>query len=140
MGSGAEEVAAYKKAGAKHVVEGGGLCKSRNAAIEYDRERGKFCVQMSDDIHAFTFVHHAEEWIEEEGRLPDEDPAVGLYPEVAFLDALPAIDDEAADGPFSEPVSNELVSCSLEGLTAAGLLAAAELVGSASPKCGILGP
>ena len=39
VGSGEEQVKAYKSAGARTVVEGGGLCKSRNAALEYALEQ-----------------------------------------------------------------------------------------------------
>jgi hypothetical protein len=40
----------YKKHGAVSVVEGGGLCKSRNKAIELAAENNQYCVEMSDDV------------------------------------------------------------------------------------------
>jgi hypothetical protein len=41
---------AYRAAGAKHVVESGGLCRSRNAAIDAAQAHGATCLQMSDDL------------------------------------------------------------------------------------------
>ena len=42
------EAAAYKQQGAKHVVESGPLCRSRNAAI--DAAMKLPCVELSDDL------------------------------------------------------------------------------------------
>lgn len=44
------EGAAYRAAGAKAVVESGGLCRSRNAAIDAAQATGATCLQMSDDL------------------------------------------------------------------------------------------
>ena len=57
---------AYEAAGATDVRESGGLCASRNAALVAAQAAKKFCVQMSDDIHAFTFSHQAKVWVQEE--------------------------------------------------------------------------
>lgn len=62
VGEGEAERKAYEANGATTVISGGGLCKSRNAALAYAQKRGKFCVQLSDDIHGFTFIHHESEW------------------------------------------------------------------------------
>ena len=42
------EAAAYQEHGAHNVVESGGLCRSRNAAIENSGMR--HCIQLSDDL------------------------------------------------------------------------------------------
>lgn len=47
---------AYKKAGAVSVVEGGGLCNSRNMALEAAFAVGKVCVQISDDVHRLRYI------------------------------------------------------------------------------------
>ena len=44
------EKEAYESAGAKHVIEGGGLMESRNLALDIAFDKGKACVQMPDDI------------------------------------------------------------------------------------------
>lgn len=54
---GAGESDAYKAKGAHATVEGGGLCASRNAAIELAKSEGKFCVEMSDDISEIKVLH-----------------------------------------------------------------------------------
>lgn len=41
------ETAAYRAQGAEEVVEGGGLCASRNKALELAAKRKKICVQLS---------------------------------------------------------------------------------------------
>ena len=40
----------YLEAGARHVIESGKLCPSRNAALEAAFKQGKPCVQLSDDL------------------------------------------------------------------------------------------
>ena len=62
VGEGEAERKSYEANGATTVISGGGLCMSRNAALAYARKQGKFCVQLSDDIHGFTFIHHESEW------------------------------------------------------------------------------
>lgn len=61
VGSG--ETDDYEDAGARKVLEGGGLCASRNKAIETALEEGKICVQMSDDLRKFQIIHEEGEWI-----------------------------------------------------------------------------
>lgn len=48
VGEGESE--SYIKAGANHVIEGGGLCESRNKALDYAFSRGLSCFQLSDDL------------------------------------------------------------------------------------------
>ena len=67
VGEGAAERDAYRAHGAENVISGGGLCKSRNAALDYAKQRRKYCVQLSDDIHGFTFMHQKCEWHKEPG-------------------------------------------------------------------------
>jgi hypothetical protein len=47
---GAGESASYLSQGAAAVLEGGGLCASRNAALALARSSNTFCVQLSDDV------------------------------------------------------------------------------------------
>jgi hypothetical protein len=51
---------AYRAAGAKHVVESGGLCRSRNAAIDAAQAHGATCLQMSDDLTRIQVAVHGE--------------------------------------------------------------------------------
>lgn len=44
------ERADYEEAGARNVIEGGGLCESRNAAIRDAEKNGFYCLQLSDDL------------------------------------------------------------------------------------------
>ena len=44
------EAGDYRAGGAVNVVEGGGLCASRNMAIDLAAKAGKTCVQLSDDL------------------------------------------------------------------------------------------
>lgn len=44
------EGAAYSDAGAKRVIESGGLIESRNAALDDAFADGIYCVQLSDDV------------------------------------------------------------------------------------------
>lgn len=46
----------YMEAGAKHVIESGGLCPSRNRALRDAFRQGKTCVQLSDDLSAVKFI------------------------------------------------------------------------------------
>lgn len=46
------EGADYAAAGAKHIRESGGLCQSRNAALEEAFAAGRSCLQLSDDLKA----------------------------------------------------------------------------------------
>lgn len=57
------ETKAYSSAGAKKVFEGGGLCASRNLAIELAKKGGKICVEMSDDISRCSVLHTEEAWV-----------------------------------------------------------------------------
>ena len=41
------EAEAYRRRGATQIIEGGGLCSSRNAAIELAAQEGNVCLQMS---------------------------------------------------------------------------------------------
>lgn len=40
----------YRLAGAENVIEGGGLCASRNAALNLAADRNAICIQVSDDL------------------------------------------------------------------------------------------
>jgi hypothetical protein len=59
------ETLAYMKQGATEVHEGGGLCASRNLAMEVARKEKKICVELSDDVSSFTFLEakDPEEWV-----------------------------------------------------------------------------
>ena len=57
------EVAAYVGAGGSAVHEGGGLCPSRNMALDLARQAGKLCVQCSDDVSSCRFSEAADEWV-----------------------------------------------------------------------------
>jgi len=52
----AESLADYKKLGLKAVI-GGKLTPSRNKALEDARKQGKYCVQLSDDIGWYEYMH-----------------------------------------------------------------------------------
>jgi hypothetical protein len=45
------EADAYRRAGARRVVEGGSLCASRNRALDEAARARRLCVQLSDDLH-----------------------------------------------------------------------------------------
>lgn len=51
----------YRDAGAANVVEGGGLCESRNLAIDTALYKGQLCVQLSDDLSAIKRAHNKKE-------------------------------------------------------------------------------
>ena len=53
----------YKEKGAKHVVEGGGLCASRNKAIEIAKSNKRVCVEMSDDLEFFQIIHQDGKYV-----------------------------------------------------------------------------
>lgn len=53
----AGEAETYRAAGAKHVVEGGKLCESRNAALDNAFAQNRPCVQLSDDLAALKKAH-----------------------------------------------------------------------------------
>ena len=53
----------YKAKGAKHVVEGGGLCASRNKAIEIAKSNKRVCVEMSDDLEFFQIIHQDGKYV-----------------------------------------------------------------------------
>ncbi len=72
VGEGAAEREAYRASGARNVVSSGSLCKARNDALRYAKQRGKFCVQLSDDIHGFTFMHQKSEWHKQSGGLNED--------------------------------------------------------------------
>jgi hypothetical protein len=59
---GVGESDAYKSKGAFETIEGGGLCASRNAAIEHALREGKHCVQMSDDISELKILYQGGKW------------------------------------------------------------------------------
>lgn len=40
----------YQEKGFTNVIESGGLCESRNAALEYCFAQNKYCVQIDDDL------------------------------------------------------------------------------------------
>lgn len=40
----------YQEKGFTNVIEGGGLCESRNAALEYCFLQNKYCIQIDDDL------------------------------------------------------------------------------------------
>ena len=61
-----------RASGARNVVSSGSLCKARNDALRYAKQRGKFCVQLSDDIHGFTFMHQKSEWHKQSGGLNED--------------------------------------------------------------------
>lgn len=48
---------AYRQNGAANVRESGGLCESRNAALEMAFAAGKPCVQLSDDLKSIKKAH-----------------------------------------------------------------------------------
>ncbi|KAJ1459926.1 hypothetical protein M885DRAFT_510377 [Pelagophyceae sp. CCMP2097] len=68
---GAGEAKAYRAAGATDVFEGGGLCASRNAALDRAASLGKVCVQLSDDVEGVNFIDAKREWLCENGG-PDD--------------------------------------------------------------------
>ncbi len=47
---GCGEAEEYRAAGARSVVECGGLCESRNLALEMAEDQGAVCIQVSDDL------------------------------------------------------------------------------------------
>lgn len=53
---GVGEHATYTTAGARFVEEAGGLCPARNVALQRARERGEFCIQLSDDLRALKIA------------------------------------------------------------------------------------
>lgn len=46
----------YFAAGAQKVIEGGGLCESRNAALEDAFRAGQICIQISDDLRRLWWI------------------------------------------------------------------------------------
>jgi hypothetical protein len=63
------EADAYKEKGARHAVAGGGLCASRNLAIEIAKSKNCVCVEMSDDLQFFQIIHHDGKYV----KLSQED-------------------------------------------------------------------
>lgn len=64
VGDGDKE--AYEASGAAKVVVGGGLCASRNKALDLAKAANKVCVQISDDIKSLSFVsskHDTAAWV-----------------------------------------------------------------------------
>lgn len=55
VGKGEREI--YLNAGAKNVIESGGLCESRNAALEAAFGLGLPCLQLSDDLKKVKKAH-----------------------------------------------------------------------------------
>jgi hypothetical protein len=53
---GAGEAEAYIAAGAHSAYEGGGLCDSRNRAIDLAQEQDAFCIEVSDDLTKLEFA------------------------------------------------------------------------------------
>eukprot|EP00939_MAST-03C_sp_MAST-3C-sp1_P000762 g762.t1 len=66
---GTGEAEPYKNAGAFDVVEGGGLCASRNKAIDIAKTKGdgSVCVELSDDI-CWVHIIHREKWMKPESQ------------------------------------------------------------------------
>ena len=52
---------AYEEGGATKVIEGGGLCASRNKGLELAKKLNKPCVQLSDDLKTISFVSCKED-------------------------------------------------------------------------------
>ena len=52
VGHGEED--SYREAGAEDVVESGGLCESRNAALMAAAAKGLYCCQISDDMKGLS--------------------------------------------------------------------------------------
>lgn len=48
---------AYRKNGAINVYESGGLCQSRNAALDFAFSNGAACIQLSDDLKKIKKAH-----------------------------------------------------------------------------------
>lgn len=59
----ADQAGDYEYAGAEHVIPAGGLCESRNQALDLAFDQGRPCVQISDDLRKI-------EWTDGEGKLP----------------------------------------------------------------------
>lgn len=57
------EAEKYRAAGATEVQESGGLCASRNAALDAAAAAGKVCVQMSDDITSIQIVQNTSKYV-----------------------------------------------------------------------------
>lgn len=49
-------------AGATKVIEGGGLCASRNRCIELAEQAGGICLEMSDDLSMIKILHQEGTW------------------------------------------------------------------------------
>ena len=68
------------------VVEGGGLCASRNKCIELAKRDGKLCVEISDDIYRMEILHYPlGEWIRapklsEASRMVRMSPSIVVSP------------------------------------------------------------
>jgi hypothetical protein len=42
--------------------KGGGLCPSRNLALDLAADEGKVCVQLSDDLQVFEYLEHKDDF------------------------------------------------------------------------------
>lgn len=74
------ETDAYKEAGAIHVIESGGLCESRNQALEDGVSKDKITIQLSDDLRRLHWAH---------GQLSSELQPISLQEAIIVLcDAL----------------------------------------------------
>lgn len=73
------------------VRETGGLCRSRNAALEDARERGAICVQVSDDLRRCTRIEVREK--------PGEERLYAIV-ETTFVETVSALLAELAETPF----------------------------------------
>jgi hypothetical protein len=60
---GAGEADAYIAAGAPQVIEGGGLCASRNRGVAEARAQNKYCVQISDDLKKIHYLLQEKPWV-----------------------------------------------------------------------------
>lgn len=57
---GKDDLPSYFEAGAKNVAVGGGLCESRNMALERAFANEKICIQISDDLKRIWWIEDKE--------------------------------------------------------------------------------
>lgn len=55
------ESQAYLDAGARYVIEGGGLCASRNKALDHAFAENHICIQISDDLSKLEIIDNEVE-------------------------------------------------------------------------------
>lgn len=73
------ETDAYEAAGAYDVLEGGGLCESRNLALKVAFDNNVPCVELSDDLRGIKTVYD----VTPEGK--------NLVRDISFVDAVEAL-------------------------------------------------